>query len=270
MGELKQHEGLSYAQRNQPPQLHGETAIPLEDFIITVFCWVEDHVEILLGKRRLRQRGFAPKLADSEVIMLEMVGEFLGLDTDVGLWKYFHRHWGSWFPNRGSRTPFAQQAAPRWVVKPWLHQRLLMELGAATDPLRLVDGCPLPVCVLTRMSRCRLFPEVADLGYGAAKKQYYYGLHGHLLMTLNGVITACTVTAATGDEREALWELTDGFQGRVIGDKGYLCTWLQTELATVGIDLQTPLRANRNDPRPLGPSDNSRASVAWWKPSSAN
>lgn len=179
-----------------------------------------------------------------------MVGEFLGLDTDVGLWTYFHRHWGSWFPNLGSRIPFAQQAAHLWVVNQWLHQRLLMELGAATDPLRRVDGCPRPVCALTRMSRCRLFPEVADLGYCAAKGQYYYGLHGHLLITLNGAITACTVTAATGDEREALWELTEGFQGRVIGDKGYLCTWLQTELATVGIDLQTPLRANMNDPRP--------------------
>lgn len=59
--------------------------MPLEDFIITVFCWVEDHLETVLGNRRLRQRGFAPKLADSEVITLEIVGEFLGLDTDVGL-----------------------------------------------------------------------------------------------------------------------------------------------------------------------------------------
>lgn len=224
--------------------------MPLEDFIITVFCWVEDHLEILLGNRCLRQRGFAPKLADSEVITLEVVGEFLGLDTDVGLWKYFRRHWGAWFPRLGARTTFAQQAAHLWPVKQWLHQRLLRELDVATDPLRLVDGCPLPVCAQTRMSRCRLFPEVADLGYCAAKGQYYYGLHGHLLITLNGVITACTVTSATGDEREALWELTEGFQGMVIGDKGYLGACLQAELASVGINLQTPLRANMRDPRP--------------------
>jgi hypothetical protein len=95
-----------------------------------------------------------------------------------------------------------------------------------------------------------LFPEVADLGYCAAKKQYDYGLHGHLLITPTGVITAYTVTSATGDEREALWELTEDFQGLVIGDKGYLGTWLQAELATVRIDLQTPLRTHMNDPRP--------------------
>ena len=58
------------------------------------------------------------------------------------------------------------------------------------------------------------------------------------------------MTAATGDEREAFWELTLGFQGVVIGDKGYLGTGLQAELVRVGINLQTPLRANRVDPRP--------------------
>ncbi len=176
--------------------------MPLEDFIITVFCWVEDHMEILLGNRRWRQRDFTPKLADSKVITLEVVGEFLGSDTDVGLWKYFRRHWGAWFPRLDARTTFAQQAAYLWPVKQWLYQHLLRELGVATDPLGLVDdGCLLLVCAQTWMSRCRLFPEVADLGYCAAKGQYRYGLQGHLLITLHGVITA-------GDEREALWEAT--------------------------------------------------------------
>ena len=226
--------------------------MPLEDLIITVFCWVEERLESLLGQDRLRQRGFAPKLADSEVLTMEVVGEFLGLDTDVGIWSYFGRHWRSWFPALGSRTTFAQQAAKLWGIKQRLHRCLLRDLGAATDPLRLVDGCPLPVCVVTRAPRCRLFPEVADWSYCAAKNQYYYGLHGHLLITLNGLITACAVTSASGDEREALWELTEGFQGLLIGDKGYLSLSLQSELATVGIDLQTPLRANMTDPRPPG------------------
>ena len=206
-------------------------------------------LDTLLGDHRLRQRGFAPKLTDSEVITMEVVGEFLGLDTDVGIWKYFGRHWPSWFPKLGSRTTFAQQAANLWAVKQWLHQHLLIDLGAATDPIHLVDGCPLPVCVLARARQCRLFPGAADFGYCAAKKQYYYGLHGHLMITFDGAITAWTVTPASGDEREALWDLTDGVRGLVIGDKGYLRACLRAELATTGIDLQTPLRANMADPR---------------------
>jgi len=44
--------------------------------------------------------------------------------------------------------------------------------------------------------------------------------------------------------------LTEGVYGLVFGDKGYLSAFLQAELATTGINLQTPLRANMTDPRP--------------------
>lgn len=204
----------------------------------------------LLRDHRLRQRGFAPKLSDSEVITMEVVGEFLGLDTDVSLWKYFRRHWLPWFPQLGSRTTFAQQAANLWAIKQRLHQQMLIDLGAVTDPIHIVDGYPMPVCGLARASCCRVFSDVANRGYCAAKKHYYYGLHGHLLITIDGVITAWTVTAATGDEREALWELTAGVHGLVMGDKGYLSACVQEELATTRIDLQPLLRANMFDPRP--------------------
>jgi hypothetical protein len=51
--------------------------MPLEEFIITVF-WVETALaEVTAGVKR-RTRGFAPRLSDSEVITLEIVGEVLG------------------------------------------------------------------------------------------------------------------------------------------------------------------------------------------------
>jgi len=56
------------------------------------------------------------------------------------------------------------------VIKQRLHQQLLIDLGAVTDPIHLVDSCPMPVCVLTRAPQCRCFPGVADFGYCAAKK----------------------------------------------------------------------------------------------------
>ncbi|CDH43709.1 transposase [Candidatus Contendobacter odensis Run_B_J11] len=243
------HGGVRYAERSPPSQRSGNAVMPLEDFIITVFCWVEEHWDSVIGGQRLRQRGFAPKLTDSEVITMEVVGEFLGLDTDLPLWQYFHRHWPSWFPQWGSRPTFTPQAAHLWAIKPALHRRLVIDLGAVTDPIHLVDGCPLPLGVLTRARRYRLFSGPADYGYCAAKKPYYSGFHGHRMVTINGVITGGTVTPASADEREALWDLTEGIQGLVIGDKGYISAFLKQELATAHIDLQTPLRANRADPR---------------------
>ena len=97
--------------------------MPLEDFIITLFCWVEEHVNRLMGDQRLRQRGFAPKLTDGEVLTMEVVGEFLGLDTDQRIGPYFRQHGWSWFPHLGSRTTFSQQAANLWAIKQGLHRQ---------------------------------------------------------------------------------------------------------------------------------------------------
>jgi hypothetical protein len=51
----------------------------LSSFIITVFYLIDDR----LKGRRIRQRGPSPKLSDSEVLTIELVGEFLGMDTDT-------------------------------------------------------------------------------------------------------------------------------------------------------------------------------------------
>jgi hypothetical protein len=77
--------------------------MPVEDFIITVYCCIADSYTDLVTSP-LRSRGFQTKLSDAEVITMEIVGEFMGKDTDKGLWRYFHNHWHHWFPNLGSRA----------------------------------------------------------------------------------------------------------------------------------------------------------------------
>ncbi len=47
-----------------------------------------------------------------------------------------------------------------------------------------------------------------------------------------------------------IWEVTENIKGLLIGDKGFIRPILKQELATVGIDLQTPLRKNMKDERP--------------------
>jgi hypothetical protein len=55
--------------------------MPIEDFIIHVYCCVEEIYRQLV-KTPLRRRGFQPKLTDSEAITPEIVGEFIGKDQD--------------------------------------------------------------------------------------------------------------------------------------------------------------------------------------------
>ena len=77
--------------------------MPIEDFIIIVYCCVTDEWKELTGTKRIRRGGFRPKLTDQEVITIEIIGEFLGLENDKRILEYFKRNWSKWFPIIGSR-----------------------------------------------------------------------------------------------------------------------------------------------------------------------
>ena len=220
-----------------------------EEFIIAVFCCVDDLLHKIIRGHRIRARGFAPSLGDSEVITMEIVGEFRGIDCDRHIWQYFRDHWEYLFPKLGSRSTFVRQAANLWNYKQLLQQRLAQDLGGFQDSVHLVDGVPIPLCCFSRARKCRLFRGESGYGYCAAKKQTYYGFHGHLVVSAAGVITGFTLTAANGSEREALWEIAGGINGLLIGDKGYIDGQLKQELSQSRINLQTPKRSNMKDYR---------------------
>ena len=122
----------------------------LSTFIVAVFCLIDDRLK---GKR-IRSRGPAPKLSDAEVLTIEVVGEFLGLDTDQDIHLFFRRHYGEWFPTLGEvhRTTFSRQAANLWKLKERLWQELLA-LAPHEPAFSLVDSMPLPVCLFARAYR---------------------------------------------------------------------------------------------------------------------
>lgn len=220
-----------------------------EDFIIAVFCCVDHFFPEITQGHRLRKRGFAPRLSDSEVITMEIVGEFLGIDTDRDIWKYFRNHWREFFPLLSKRSSFVRQGANLWQYKQVLQQTLAQSLGAFEDQVHLIDGIPIPLCGFTRAHNCRLFPAEADYGYCAAKDEIYYGFRGHLVISGTGVITGFALTPANGSEREALWEIVGSIRGLLIGDKGYISGELGEQLQGYNINLQTPFRSNMKDKR---------------------
>lgn len=223
--------------------------MPLEDFIICVFCCVEELMDQVCKEIKLRTRGFSPKLSDSEVLTIEIVGEFLGLETDKKIGEYFQRHWKRWFPQLPCRTTFVRQAANLWRVKQMIQKLLALKLGAFDDPLHVIDGFPLPVCHFARARRGRLFKGEASYGRCASKKQVYFGFKGHLVVTGSGVITSFTLTPANVEEHQMVEELTDEIRGILIGDKGFISGALKDRLEKKHLDLQTPLKKNMKDER---------------------
>jgi hypothetical protein len=70
-------------------------------------------------------------------------------------------------------------------------------------------------------------------------------------INVQGTISDITLTQAHVDEREALWDVVGPTSGLVIGDQGFICSALKSELAKPNLDLQTPLRHNMKDNRAL-------------------
>jgi DDE family transposase len=216
--------------------------------LVTVYCLIDDW----LGGRRLRQRGPAPTLADSEVLTIECVGEFLGIDTDKGLYEHFRRHWGDWFPALGRvhRTTFVRQAANLWAVKQQLHGHLLDQVDF--DPaVCLVDSVAVPICRFARAYRCRRLRELAAWGHDEVAKQTYLGLRAHLRVCRPGVIVDGRLAPANLSDLAVGEELLEGVTGWTLADRNYGSPRLATQLHLQGGWLLAPARGrSRSQQRP--------------------
>jgi hypothetical protein len=216
-----------------------------EEFIISVYCLVCEHYQALFRKQRVRSRGFNPRFTDEEVITLELCGEYWGLQEEEALYAYFSEHWRHFFPDLPTRTTFVRQAANLWQAKRLLQRRLIHVSGQIDDEVHLIDTLPLPVCTYTRARRDRCFAGEAAYGYCAAKKLHYYGFKLGLRLSRDGMILDFSLLPARPHDSQLLDELIDGYEGIVVGDKGFLDTARQVNLpAARNVRLITPTRRN--------------------------
>ena len=219
----------------------------LEEFIITVYCLVDDLCKEILKNIKLRHRGPMPKTTDSEIITMDIVGEYLGLKGDKNIWEYFKMHWGQFFPALGCRTTYARQSANLWRVKSMIQEKLSQ---AFAGDLALFDGFPIPTCHIKRYKKSRLFKGEGTVGYCASKEEYYFGFSGNLMISSGGGIIGFALTPSNVDERDVLPEVVGKFKGRLLADKGLIRQHLSEILTKPGIDLQTSFRKNMQDSRP--------------------
>jgi hypothetical protein len=221
--------------------------VDLSTFIIAVFCFTDDRLK---GKK-LRRRGPSPELSDAEVLTIEIVGEFLGIDTDEGLYEHFRRYYGEWFPALKGvhRTTFLRQAANLWAVKKMLWKHLLGQIRF--DPeVSLIDSFPVPVCQFARAYRCRRLAEESAFGYDEMNKQTFYGLRAHLRVCWPGVIADVDLAPADAHELHLAEELLEGTEGWALGDRNYWSPDLTEWLGDEGLRLLAPYKSKKKEKKP--------------------
>jgi hypothetical protein len=244
--------------------------VDLDTFIVATYCLVDETMdELLPDGQRLRKRGPEPLfLDDKEVLTVEVVGEFLGLDTDEGLFRYFRRHYSEWFPGLGKvhRTTFVRQAANLWKVKRLLWRYLLREKIYFDPMISIIDSFPVPTCRFARAYRCRRLKEVSAHGHDSSsgkkgKAGLFFGLKAHVRVCWPGVVVEAELAAANHHDLSLAEEIlgattttttTTERGGWVLGDRNYHSPNLSEALLDPprGLELVAPHKSSNKERHP--------------------
>ena len=221
----------------------------LDIFIITIYCLVFDAMKEILKDINLRERGRNPIISDAEILTMEIVGEFLGIDQDKRIFFYFRHHYSHFFPGLKniSRTTFTRQASNLWKVKQMLWEYFLTHIEH--DPtLAIVDSLPVYACQFARAYRCMRFRGEASFGKDILIRQTFYGFRLHVYLAWPGVITGFTLAPANEHETKVVPELVKKTLEILLGDRNYWNPRLKEELRENGINLQAPFHNAGHDP----------------------
>ena len=223
------------------------------DFLLHLFYLVDTELKAL-NLPRLRRRGPAPTLDDSEVITIELAGEFRGIDTDEGIFDFFRTYHLAEFPAlaRVDRTTFTRQAANLWKVKQLLHQRLFEHLPVTPDQaVWILDSFPLHVCRFARARFSKCFKGQADYGRDPVIANTFYGFRVHLRYLRGGAIAQLELTPAHASDLSMVYELAPPQGGTGLADRNY---WGPLDIQQLqqenGFVLLAPFRSKTHDPQP--------------------
>lgn len=205
----------------------------LEDLFITVYCLVDNTYKLLFEDERnlRRSNNNTPCFSDSEVITLAIVAEIMGCDSHKAWISFVRKNYLYLFPELLDRTRYGKRLARMNMVIEKIRRHVLFLLNADLTNLRLIDSFPIELCHLMRLSSSsNPFEYVATVGYCASKKEYYHGMKGHVLTTLDGIPTDWILTPAHVHDTYGFRFLLEDMAQRgtlpyrlmVFGDKGFV------------------------------------------------
>jgi hypothetical protein len=223
--------------------------MPPQELLLVVFCLVDDEIQARGGPPR--RPGPRPRLADSEVITIERVGELWGRADDAAILRHFRADHTGEFPAlaRVDRTRFARHAADLCWLKRAIQRRRAARLGGPGAHW-LVDSGPLPACRFGRAGSCRRFRGRAAYGFDPLARQAFYRFRLHLRVSPDGVILGYRLAPADAHELELAHELAPSPPGVALGDRNSWSPATREEFRAAGGDLVAPYEQRTHDPEP--------------------
>lgn len=156
-----------------------------QEQLIALYCFLSDQYRNHLWTHVMRLSPNAkPTFTDEEVLTVYLFGLLEHPRSSV---KAIHRHTaahlGAWFPHLPSYQAYVHRLNALDALLPQLVAALSEVLLASNYPshTHLLDSMPIVLAQGVRADKARVAPEVADIGYCASKKTYFYGVKLHAL-----------------------------------------------------------------------------------------
>ena len=216
------------------------------DKISDIFCIVDEFCKnfeastssFLVGNKPKRK----PRMSTSEVITIYMLFHLSGFRCFKHFYIFYvQKHLQQEFPNTVSYNRFVELMQS--VIMPMTMFAKTCCLGNCTG-ISFIDSTPIRVCKNKRISRNKVFQDVATTG--KSTMGWFHGFKLHIVINDKGELLSFAVTQANVDDREPL--KNEGFLNQIFGklfaDKGYISEKLQKLLFVDGVELITSIRNN--------------------------
>lgn len=216
------------------------------DKIIDLFCFTDEFCKnfekttapFLIGKNPKKK----PRMSTAEVITIYYLFHLGGFRCFKHFYIFYvQKHMQNEFPNTVSYNRFVELMQS--VLLPMTMFAKTCCLGKCTG-ISFVDSTPIRVCGTKRISRNKVFKDIATTG--KSTMGWFHGFKLHIIINDKGEILSFCVTQANVDDRDPLKNegfLKDIF-GKLFGDKGYISKELHKLLFVDGIELITNIRNN--------------------------
>ena len=219
-----------------------------ETLLIQLYCDVWEQYQSHLWRYCERMsNNSTPDFTDEEVMTIYLFGILRKRHKIIEMYEYVQDHLSPWFPKLPSYGGYVQRLNKLSSVFPALLNAIAPKWSGLSRGglVFLLDSMPIILAQGRRRFQAKVAREIADCGYCASKKLYYYGLKLHLLgIRQPGTLPHpeyLELTPARPHDITVLEAIISYlWDGELYADKAYISEVLAFLLEQQQMALQTP------------------------------
>ena len=230
-----------------------------QDKVTAIFCITDEfckkfavefqnHSKLPQADKASRNRS--GQLSESEIMTILILYHFGQFKNFKAYYLHYIRvHLKKEFPNAVSYSRFIQ--IEHKVFIPMMYFLNMARFGRCTG-ITFVDSTKIAVCHTKRITRNKVFQDIAKLG--KSSMGWFYGFKLHFACNDRGEILSFCLTPGNVDDRDpdTIKTLTKKLYGSLFADKGYVSQALFEMLFNDGVHIVTGIRSKmKNKLMPL-------------------